>query len=71
MPPSDPPTPAAASLLATLAVLIPSPLVPGDDTAAYDTLLAGISATVRPADLIEQAWVRDVVDLIFEAPRLR
>src|SRR5262245_16913552 len=53
------------------AALTPSPLIPTDDTSAYDTLLAGISATVRPVDLIEQAWVRDVVDLIWEALRLR
>ena len=62
---SDRPTPAAAT------ALTPSPLIPTDDPSAYDTLLAGVSATVRPADLIEQAWVRDVVDLIFEAVRLR
>ncbi len=69
---SDLPTlTAAAPLPSTPTALTPSPLVPGDDAAAYDTLLAGISATVRPADLIEQAWVRDVVDLIFEAVRLR
>ena len=68
---SNLPTPASASLPATLVVLTSSPLIPGDDTAAYDTLLAHISATVRPTDLIEQAWVRDVVDLIWEALRLR
>ena len=71
MPPSDLPTPAATSLSAALTHLAPAPLLPGDDTAAYDTLLAGVAATVRPADLIEEAWVRDVVDLIWEALRLR
>ena len=48
-----------------------APLIPGDDTSGYDTLLAGISATVQPGDLLEEAWVRDVADLIWEAVRLR
>ena len=48
-----------------------APLIPGDERAGYDTLLAGIAGTVRPADLIEEAWVRDVVDLVWEAVRLR
>jgi hypothetical protein len=30
-----------------------------------------VSGTVGPVDLIEAAWVRDVVDLIWEALRLR
>jgi hypothetical protein len=47
------------------------PLIPGDDRAGYDGLLASVSGTVGPADLIEAAWVRDVVDLIWEALRLR
>src|SRR3981081_20332 len=56
---------------APLAILGRAPLIPGDDTAGYDTLLAGVSATVAPGDVIEEAWVRDVVDLIWEAVRLR
>ncbi len=48
-----------------------APLLRGDDRAGYDTLLAGITHAVAPADLIEQAWVRDIVDLIWEALRLR
>src|SRR4030081_2088661 len=56
---------------ATLAIFGRAPLIPGDDTAGYDTLLAGVSGTVAPGDVIEEAWVRDVVDLIWEAVRLR
>jgi hypothetical protein len=48
-----------------------APLIGGDDRAGYDDLLAGVAATVAPADPLEQAWVRDVVDLIWEALRLR
>jgi hypothetical protein len=64
-PPPPPPTPAPDRALGG------PPLIPGDDRTGYDALLAGVAATVGPADLIEQAWVRDVVDLIFEAVRLR
>jgi hypothetical protein len=54
-----------------LDVLGRAPLIPGDDSSGYDTLLARVSAAVRPGDFIEEAWVRDVVDLIWEAVRLR
>src|SRR5262249_37356956 len=47
------------------------PLIGGDDRAGYDDLLAGITATVRPADPLAQARVRDLVALIGEALRLR
>ncbi len=47
------------------------PLIGGDSRAGYEALLAGVVATVGPADPLEQAWVRDVVDLIWEAVRLR
>jgi hypothetical protein len=47
------------------------PLVGGEDAAAYDALLARVAATVAPADVLEEMWVRDVVDLAWEALRLR
>ena len=37
----------------------------------YEAMLAQMRALVKPADLIEEFWVRDVVDLIWEAQRLR
>jgi hypothetical protein len=49
----------------------PPPLVEGDDRAAYDELLAKISAAVKPADILEDIWVRDIVDLVWEIFRLR
>jgi hypothetical protein len=54
-----------------LALFGPPPLLKGEDTAAYDELLARISAAVKPADIIEEIWVRDIVDLVWEAFRLR
>ena len=47
------------------------PLFDGEDTAAYDELLARISSAVKPTDIFEEIWVRDIVDLVWEAFRLR
>jgi len=49
----------------------PPPLVQGEDRAAYDEFLDRVTATVAPADFIEEMWVRDIVDLAWEAFRLR
>jgi hypothetical protein len=49
----------------------PAPLVEGEDAGAYDELLLRISAAVRPHDVFEEIWVRDIVDLVWEAFRLR
>jgi len=49
----------------------PPPLFEGEDTAAYDELLARISGAMKPADIFEEVWVRDIVDLGWEVLRLR
>jgi hypothetical protein len=49
----------------------PAPLIEGEDAAAYDELLLRISAAVRPHDIFEEIWMRDIVDLVWEAFRLR
>jgi hypothetical protein len=49
----------------------PPPLIEGEDTQAYDELLTQISTAVRPADILEDIWVRDIVDLVWERFRLR
>ena len=54
-----------------LALFGPAPLIEGEDAAAYDELLTGISSTVKPADILEDIWVRDIVDLVWEGFRLR
>jgi hypothetical protein len=54
-----------------LALFGPPPLLEGEDTAAYDELLVRISGAVKPADILEEIWVREVVDLVWEAFRLR
>src|SRR6266851_3163221 len=62
------PAPASAGLLAAFD---DSPLIPGEDRAAYDELLACISAAVEPADIFEKMWVRDIVDHQWEILRYR
>jgi hypothetical protein len=49
----------------------PPPLIEGEDTQAYDEILTQISSAVKPADILEDIWVRDIVDLVWEALRLR
>jgi hypothetical protein len=49
----------------------PPPLFDGEDTEIYDQLLREISTAVMPADVLEDIWVRDVVDLTIEVLRLR
>jgi hypothetical protein len=47
------------------------PEIPGEDAASYDELLTRMTETLRPADLVEEVWVRDVVDLVWKTLRLR
>ncbi len=47
------------------------PLVLGEDEAEYDELLIRVTAAIRPCGIIESMWVKDVVDLMWEAQRLR
>jgi hypothetical protein len=49
----------------------PPPLFHGEDPKIYDQLLKEISTAVTPADIFEDIWVRDVVDLTIEVFRLR
>ena len=43
----------------------------GEDADGYHALLGRICAALRPADVLEQIWVRDVADLVWEIFRLR
>ena len=53
------------------ALLGPPPLIYGETKDAYDAFFASVQATVRPKDIFEEIWVRDVVDLVWWAQRLR
>src|SRR4029453_16115799 len=58
-------------VLAIESVFGPPPILPGEATSAYEALLARVSADVKPADIIEKIWVRDIVDLTWEIWRWR
>jgi hypothetical protein len=53
------------------ALLGPPPIIFGEDKCAYDALFARVQASVRPKDIFEEIWVKDVVDLVWSAQRLR
>jgi hypothetical protein len=54
-----------------LSWLAPPPLLEGDDATFYDELLARISGDVKPNDIFEEFWMRDIVDLTWEVLRWR
>jgi hypothetical protein len=49
----------------------PTPIMEGEDITLYDDLLTRISTAVKPKDILEDIWVREVVDLVWEIFRLR
>jgi hypothetical protein len=61
----------APAPFATLSLLGAPPLIKGEDARSYDELLARICDTLRPSDSLEEIWIRDVVDLVWETFRLR
>jgi hypothetical protein len=65
------PTSGAPGPAARLNIFGPPPLIEGEDAAAYDELLVRISAAVKPADILEDIWVREIVDLVWDTFRLR
>ncbi|HUI95752.1 MAG TPA: hypothetical protein VLX44_08375 [Xanthobacteraceae bacterium] len=69
---ADLPTARAAKLpAATLDFLHGASLTVADSTAAYDTLIARLFASVRPSDPLEEIWTREVGDDVWEAVRNR
>lgn len=46
-------------------------LLPGESTEQYEVLLESIVQQAKPADVIEAIWVKDIIDLIWEAKRYR
>ena len=57
--------------LAVKTIFGPPPILPEEDLHAYEELLAQVTAHVKPTSVIEEIWVRDVVDLSWEILRLR
>ena len=57
--------------LATVALLGAAPLIKGENASSYDDLFNRICVTLQPRDCLEEIWIRDVVDLVWEMFRLR
>jgi hypothetical protein len=49
----------------------PPPVIEGEDTATYDELLTRISGAIKPADILEDIWVRDLADCVWIMLRYR
>jgi hypothetical protein len=49
----------------------PPPLIAGEDQGQYEAMREQISAAVGPFDFLEEIWVNDVVNLVWETQRLR
>ena len=70
-PRSPEPKSADPNPLATAPLLGARPLIRGESVRSYDQLLERICAALQPRDGLEEIWVREVVDLVWEAFRLR
>jgi hypothetical protein len=49
-----------ATNLPSFAQVVPRSVLRWEEQGDYDALLARISATLRPADMMEEMWTRDV-----------
>ena len=47
------------------------PLVLGEHERDYDELMSKVTAAMKPEDIIEAVWAKDITDLMWEAQRLR
>jgi hypothetical protein len=52
-------------------ILGPPALLESEDAGAYDAMHDQVREAVAPTDVIEEIWVRDIVDLVWETLRLR
>jgi len=48
-----------------------TPLIPGEDAATFDAVLAAVRADIDPTDTIEEFWVADIAYLRWEIVRFR
>lgn len=47
----------------------PAPVLESENSDAYDELLECVTGTIKPLDIVEDVWVRELVDLIWEVRR--
>ena len=61
----------ATSNQVSLSLLGPLPRLEGEDVAVYEQLLARVHRDLKPSDVIEEIWSRDIVDNTIEILRYR
>src|SRR5436190_12278018 len=66
-----PPTDGSTIAAGHLEIFGPPPLLDGESQEVYDTLLARVTGAIHPKDIIEEIWVHDIVNLVWEILRLR
>jgi len=66
-PPAALPSPSATDL----SFLGAPPLIPGEDARDYQRLLTEVINVMRPVDVLETIWTRDIVDLQWDIIRFR
>jgi hypothetical protein len=54
-----------------LSIFGPRSVFENEDAAAYDELLLRLSSAIKPSDVLEEIWIRDVVDLEWDVLRFR
>jgi hypothetical protein len=52
-------------------LLGPPPLLPNESAADYEGLKARLRAKIMPRDVVEEIWLRDILDLQWEVLRMR
>ena len=52
-------------------IFCPGLLLPGEDELAYTAIMKWFAEFIRPEDLIEAIWVKDIADAHWEAERNR
>jgi hypothetical protein len=62
---------AAIEETAPLSFAGPVRLIPGENAVSYDELLARMTGALKPLDFVEEVWVRDLVDVVWDVLRLR
>jgi hypothetical protein len=61
----------SAPSMTELSFLGAPPLIPGETAEDYEQLLSAVTNTMKPVDLMETFWTRDIVDLQWDIIRFR
>ena len=61
----------SAPRMTELSFLGAPPLIPGESGEDYEKLVSAVTNTMKPVDLMETIWTRDIVDLQWDIIRFR